>query len=176
MRFTDLATAASALTTLRIVLAAVFPLLPRSIWLPVYLVALATDIADGAVARRTRTVTAAGATLDAWADKTLQVNVAWTLVNVGIVPGWWLLAWFAREILQVPMVFALVHRWRIGVGRPETRPLGRVTTILLSVTVALALVGNPSILLTVAVGALGLAAATDYARLHFAHLRPFEAP
>ena len=176
MRFSDLATAASALTTLRIVLAAAFPLLPRAIWLPVYLVALATDVLDGAVARRTHTASAAGATLDAWADKTLQVNVAWTLVNAGGIPGWWMLPWFAREILQVPMVFALAWRWRVGIGQPATRLLGRLTTIALSLTCALALVGKPSILLTLAVGALGLAAATDYARLHFAHLRPFEAP
>lgn len=176
VRFADLATVASSLSLLRIALAAVLPLLPQPWWLPVYLLAVATDVVDGMVARRTGTVSAAGATLDAWADKILHVNVAWTLVNAGVIPGWWMSAWFAREILQVPMVFALVHRWRTGVGTPRTRLSGRLTTILLSVLTVLALVGWPSLLLTVAVLVLGLMAGIDYARLHFAHLCSAEAP
>lgn len=174
MRFSDLATLASALTALRILLAAAFPLLPEAAWLPVYLFALATDVADGAVARARREANPAGATLDAWADKILQVNVAWTLVNHGIVPAWWLLCWFARELLQVPMIFALVHRWRIGVGRPKTRALGRATTLALSVTGALALTGHPSLPLTVLVGVLGSMAGIDYARVHFQKPTPSE--
>jgi hypothetical protein len=99
------------------------------------------------------------------------VNVGWALVNAGVVPAAWLLCWYSREILQVPMVFALVHRWRVGVGRPETRLLGRLTTVLLAATTVAALAGYPSFPLTVIVGCLGAAAAMDYARLHFAHLR-----
>ncbi len=175
MRFSDLATAASALTTLRILLAAALPLLPRSWWLPVYVVAVATDVIDGVVARRTGKACAAGATLDAWADKILHVNVAWTLANAGLIPASWMLAWFAREILQAAMIPALVHRWRIGVGQPKTRMAGRLTTILLALATVLALLGHPSLLLTVTIGALGLLAGTDYARLHFSHLRPSEA-
>ena len=176
VRFADLATVASSFSVLRIALAALIPLLPQPWWLPVYLVALSTDVIDGMVARRTGTVSTAGATLDAWADKILHGNVAWTLVNAGIIPGWWMLAWFAREILQVPMVFALVHRWRTGVGSPSTRLSGRLTTILLSLVTVLALVGWPSLLLTVAVLVLGMMAGIEYARLHFANLRPAEAP
>ncbi len=175
MRFSDLATAAGVLTLLRVGIAAVLPLLPRELWLPAYLGALLTDVADGAVARRNGTASPAGATLDAWADKILAVNVGWTLVNAGVVPAPWLLLWFSREILQLPMVFALVHRWRVGVGRPETRPLGRATTLLLAFVTAAAMVGYASFPLSVIVGCLGAAAAADYARLHFAHLR-FEAP
>lgn len=175
MRLSDLVSAAGALTLARVLIAASVPLLPRELWLPAYLVGLATDVLDGAVARRMGTSTAAGATFDAWADKILAVNVGWTLVNAGVVPAEWLLAWYAREILQVPMVFALVHRWRVGVGRPHTRFLGRATTILLAVTIVAALLGYASLGLTVLVGSFGVAAAADYARLHFAHLR-FEAP
>jgi len=175
VRLSDLATAAGAFTLSRIALAASVPLLPRELWLPVYLLALATDVVDGVVARRMGTASPAGATFDAWADKILAVNVGWTLVNAGVVPAPWLLAWYSREILQVPMVLALAHRWRTGVGRPETRLLGRATTITLAVTTVAALMGYASFPLTVLVGCLGAAAATDYARLHFAYLR-FEVP
>lgn len=160
---------------LRIAIATSLPLLPREFWLPAYLLALGTDVVDGALARRMGTASAAGATFDAWADKILAVNVGWTLVNAEVVPAVWLLAWYSREILQVPMVLALAHRWRTGVGRPETRMLGRATTIVLAVTTVAALTGYASLPLTVLVGCLGAAAAADYARLHFAYLR-FEAP
>jgi phosphatidylglycerophosphate synthase len=171
VRFSDLATLAGGLTLLRVLVAAAIPLLPREWWLPAYLLALGTDVLDGPVARWSGRVTTAGATFDAWADKTLAVNVAWTLVNAGVFPGWWLIFLFSREILQMPMVFALAHRWRTGVGRPHTRIVGRLTTLALAATTTLALVGFPSLALTIAVGVLGVAAATDYARLHFAHLR-----
>lgn len=176
MRLSQLVTLASCVSWLRVALAAALPLLPRSLWLPVYLAALATDVLDGAVARRTGTASAAGATLDAWADKALAVNTGWTLVNAGVVPAWWMLPWFIREILQVPLVFVFAHRWRVGVGRPATRPLGRVTTIFLAFTLVLALAGVPSVHLTLVVGALGLAAGMDYARLHFSHLRTVPLP
>lgn len=176
MRLSQLVTLASGLSWLRLALTAALPLLPRELWLPTYLAALLTDVLDGAVARRMGTSSAAGATLDAWADKALAVNTGWTLVNAGVAPGWWMLLWFSREIVQVPLVFVFAHRWRTGIGQPATRPLGRATTILLAFTLTLSLAGAPSLLLTVVVGTLGLAAGMDYARLHFSHLRTVPLP
>ncbi len=176
MRFSDLCTLASALSWLRVALAAALPLLPREWWLGVYATALFTDVLDGRVARSTGTATPAGATLDAWADKALHVNTAWTLVNEGIFPGWWMLPLFIREIVQVPLVFVFAHRWRTGVGRPATRPLGQLTTIFVALTLVLGLLGLPTPALTLTVGALGLAAGMDYARLHFSHLRTVPLP
>ncbi len=176
MKLSQLLTLASALSALRLVLAGVLPLFPPEFWVAVYAVAILTDVLDGPVARRTGVACPAGATLDAWADKALHVNTAWALVLGDVVPSWWLLLWFIREIIQLPMVFIFAHRWRTGVGMPATRPLGQATSISLAATIALALVGIPSLWATVLVGALGLAAGMDYARLHFSTLRLVEVP
>lgn len=167
---------ASALSAFRLVLAGLLPLFPRELWVAVYATALLTDVLDGPLARRTGVACSAGATLDAWADKALHVNTAWALVLSDVVPSWWMLCWFIREIIQLPMVFVFAHRWRTGVGVPATRPLGQAVTISLAVTIVLALVGIPSLSATWLVGALGLAAGMDYARIHVSTLRPVEVP
>ena len=158
MTLSQLVSMASALSALRLVLAGLLPLFPRELWVVVYAVAVLTDVLDGPLARRTGVACAAGATLDAWADKALNVNTAWALVLSDVIPSWWLLLWFVREIIQLPMVFIFAHRWRTGVGTPATRPLGQLATISLAVTIVLALVGIPSLWATLLVGALGLAA------------------
>jgi phosphatidylglycerophosphate synthase len=139
LRFSQLLSAASALTFSRLILAALLPLLVygsrgRESWLLVggYLVALGTDVLDGVVARRTGRASGAGATFDAWADKALHVNLAWALVVAGRMPGWWMFCWFSREVLQAAMIPLLIHRWRVGVGRPSTSVWGRATAISLA--------------------------------------------
>lgn len=169
MRFHDLATAASALTLARLVLGAAVPFVDHGGWLAaVYGVAILTDVADGPLARHTGTATPAGAALDAWADKVLHVNLAWTLVNAGQMPAVFMLAWFARELIQAPLIPLLVHRWRTGVGRPATSGWGRATAISLFVAVACVLAQVDARLPTLVTGLLGTIAGVDYARVHLA--------
>ncbi|MFZ5478642.1 MAG: CDP-alcohol phosphatidyltransferase family protein [Myxococcota bacterium] len=168
MRLSDLWTLASAISGVRLVIACVLPFLVDGPWaLPAYLLALATDVADGWVARRTGTGSDAGAALDGWLDKILHVNLAWALAVRDRVPDWFLLCWFAREILQLAMFPFLMHRFRVGTGpRPRTSEWGRATAIVLAVAMVAALVGLDATLLTLATGALGVVAGLDYARLH----------
>ena len=98
---------ATQLTLLRIALAPVIMYLivwgegtPRWYWLAATLLALgaATDWLDGFVARRSATVTAVGASLDLVADKVLVAVVLIALVQVGLLPGWWVAIVISREM------------------------------------------------------------------------------
>ena len=98
---------ATQLTLLRFALAPLIMYLviwgegtPRWYWLAAALLALgaATDWLDGFVARRSATVTSVGASLDLMADKVLVVVVLISLVQVGLLPGWWVAVVISREM------------------------------------------------------------------------------
>lgn len=159
---------AGALTFLRLLLAAAMPFCLDAGWaLPVYLFALLTDVVDGWVARRTGTASAAGAAFDGWVDKTLHVNLAWSMAVADLMPDEWMLAWFARELLQVVMHPVLMHRFRTGRGpAPKTSLLGRVTAVTLAVSIVLVLLGFDATVPTVLTGLAGTAAGLHYAWIH----------
>jgi phosphatidylglycerophosphate synthase len=173
MRLRDLCTAASAISALRLPIAVACPWLVHSEWvLPVYLFALATDVLDGVVARRTRTESPAGAVFDAWMDKVLHVNLAWSLAIADRIPDAWMLAWFARELIQIAIFLPLMHRFRVGVGAPPaTSVLGRLTAGALALTVIVVLLGADATVLTVVTGALSVGSGLDYARVHLVRAR-----
>ncbi len=102
----DLANLAGALSLARIPLALAFPFYAHDtvVALSLYAAAILTDLADGAVARRTHTSSHTGAMVDGFLDKVFHVNVAWSLVLVETVPSWYLLCWFSREIIMTLMI------------------------------------------------------------------------
>lgn len=173
MRVSDLWTPAGALTTVRLVMAATLPYFLHTAWvLPLYLLAVGTDVADGAVARRFGHATRAGAAYDAWVDKSLHVNLGWALAVADRVPDWYMLCWFAREIIQLPMHFFLMHRFRVAAAPPpRTSGWGRATAVVLALAFVGALAGAEGsavvCALTVASGVLGTIAAVDYGLLFF---------
>lgn len=164
MRLQDLVTAAGGITLFRLVLAGAAPWWATSrLALLVYLIAIASDVLDGEVARRTGTSTRAGATFDAWVDKALHVNLGWTLAVRDVIPDWFMLAWCAREILQGPFVPILVHRFRTGKAPvPRTSPWGRATAVALFLSVGVTLLGRDATVLTVLTGILGTIAGIRY--------------
>lgn len=164
MRFRDLYTAASAITVARLGLAIAAPWWAPTSWAVwVYLLALATDVLDGEVARRTGTCTRAGAAFDGWVDKILHVNLGWSLAVADRIPDVWMLAWCAREILQAPMVFLLVHRFRTAEAPPpRTSVWGRLTAVALAVAVVSVLVGADALVPTVVAGVAGTASGVWY--------------
>ena len=168
MRLSDLYTLASALTLGRLAIAASLPWLEPTPWLlPAYGVALLTDVLDGMVARRTGTASEAGAVLDAWCDKILHVNLALVLVVAGRFPAMWMAALFAREILQATMILPLIHRIRLRRGPlPATSALGRVSTVLVAVVLALAILGSTPTWLVAVTGAASIAAGLQYGWIH----------
>ena len=170
MRFADLANAAGLLTLLRLAIGALVSVSPTPALGWLYALAILTDVLDGPVARRRGHASAAGATLDAWADKVLHVNLAWTLVNRDLMPAAFMLAWFTRELIQVLLIPVLVHRWRTLQGRPRTSPWGRATAIALFVAASGVLLGVDASWPTLLTGCLGTVAGLDYARVHLAPL------
>lgn len=168
MSLRQLCNLAGALTFLRLLLAAGMPFFLRAGWaLPVYLFALLTDVVDGWVARRTGTTSAAGAAFDGWVDKTLHVNLAWSMAIADLMPDAWMLAWFSRELIQVLLHPVLMHRFRTGQGPPpRTSLLGRVTAVTLAISVCLVLLGIDAAIPTAATGVAGAAAGLLYARVH----------
>jgi CDP-diacylglycerol--glycerol-3-phosphate 3-phosphatidyltransferase len=159
---------AGAITGLRLLLAAAMPFAIHAGWgLPVYAFALVTDMVDGPVARRTGTASTAGAAFDGWVDKTLHVNLAWTLAVADRMPDAWMLAWFSRELIQVAMHPFLMHSFRTGTGPPpRTSLLGRITTVLLAFSVVLVMSGWDATAPTLLTGVSGAAAGLHYGWIH----------
>lgn len=65
--------------------------------LGIFLLAALTDLADGMIARRTRTVTAAGTLLDPIADKLLMSAAFISLVELDLAPAWMVVVIVGRE-------------------------------------------------------------------------------
>jgi phosphatidylglycerophosphate synthase len=168
MQAGDLLTWASALSWLRLAIAASLHWLEPTPWLVVaYLVAVGTDVADGWVARRTGTCSDAGAVLDAWCDKTLHVNMALVMTVAGRMPGVWMAWLFARELVQAPLILPLAHRFRTGGGpRPRTTTLGRAASVAVTLALALVATGAPSFPVVLVAGALSFTAGVHYAWVH----------
>jgi CDP-diacylglycerol--glycerol-3-phosphate 3-phosphatidyltransferase len=167
MSIRDLANAAGALTTARIVAAVCFPLVvhDRGLALAVLAIGILTDIADGPVARRQGTVSHTGAVYDGWADKILHINCAWAMVLAGIVPGTWMLLWFLREIILWPLFLAVLGRYLRGdTPMAASSRAGRWTTHLIVSAMVAALLNLHTVALacTVLGGLLGAVTGCAY--------------
>jgi phosphatidylglycerophosphate synthase len=163
MRWRDLYTWATAITLLRLGIGCVVSVLPFSWLLPLYLLALLSDVADGAVARATGTQSAAGAVLDGWVDKILHVNLAWRLAVEDRFPDWWMLCYFSRELVQAPMVPLLTRQFRLQIGsQPKTSFAGRFTAISIALSLVLVLMGKDATVPTLMTGVGGLWSAIGY--------------
>ena len=106
--------------------------------LAVFVVACMTDALDGAVARLTNTRTELGAFLDPMADKLLIVSSFVTLAILVQIPIWLVIIVVSRDIILVLgslVIYITGHRLTI---RPS--PIGKATTVLQLVVVAVTLV------------------------------------
>lgn len=161
LRLSDLANLSGALTLLRLPLAIGFPFVATEpMWaLVVYAVAVISDALDGVVARWMGTVSETGAFADGWLDKIFHVQAAWSLAVFEVIPAWWMVLWFSREVVQVVSVPWYVRRYLRGERPPvQSIPLGKVTSILLAGAFVATLVGAPVLSgwLTVGCGVTGV--------------------
>ena len=163
----ELLNLAGALTLVRLPLAVLFPFVAHDtvMALLVYAAAVLSDALDGPVARYTRTTSQAGAFSDGWLDKIFHIQAAWSLVNVDLIPGWWMWLWFSRELVQGALVPWYVHRYMRGFT-PPNQPLriGRLTAIALAGAFIASILRAPQVAfpLTVFCGIGGLLAAFGY--------------
>lgn len=179
LHISDLCNPAGALTTCRLLIAVGFPFLTHSprIALGAYLVAIGTDLADGAIARRMGQDSHTGAVLDGWVDKILHINGAWSMVLHGYMPGWWMWMWFSREVIQWAMFLTIVGDFTKGSVRVQTTSWwGRSTAVLLFFAFATTLLGAAAVAwpLTVATGVVGTLSGLHYLKRHLDDRKRFD--
>ena len=167
LRGRDLLNWPSLLTGVRLGIAVCFPfLLEFPTWaFLAYVTALATDVADGWLARRLGCSSQAGAIADGWVDKILHVNAGWALWIHGYMPGLWLLPLFARELIQFPQILWLAGPfWRGEVCAQTSRLSGKLTSVFQALAFVAIFQGWLTLAgaFTLATGCFGAWAALEY--------------
>lgn len=103
----------------------------------VFAVAMLSDVADGAVAKRYESRTELGALLDPLADKMLLTTSFIVLWVIGLVPLWLALLVATRDCLMLSSIAALWFYRKKTLFAPNV--FGRLTTVLQTLTILLAL-------------------------------------
>jgi len=158
----------NGITSLRIVIAAIFPFSPESAHLFLILAGLATEFLDGFIARLGNWTSYLGQVLDPVADKlfVLSVSVTW-IVMAKVTLLQWLL--FALRDFGVFFIFlGLLLMGKVGtVKSVKARFPSKLTTALQYLLFLLVLTNNTQLLMPLAMltAATGLIATVQYAHL-----------
>ncbi len=140
----------------------------------IFLLASATDVLDGYLARRLNMSTRVGQLLDPLADKCMQLAVILTLFSAELVPGWFLGILVAKEIIMIiGGVFLYSKKTYVKanlVGKLNTVVLFLVMTLLLLIPAMNVFIKN--ILLGFS-AVLALLAASSYLYLYFVYKERF---
>lgn len=161
------------LSTVRLLLAGLFPFCPAQEWIWLVLAAGASDFLDGWIARRWHLESWQGGLLDAVADKLFVLSVLVTFVLAGKFSPWWVPGLLARD-LTVAMIalYAFCRREWASFRKMEASVSGKLATagqFLFFATVVLAPASIPSVF---AVAVLfSFLAAFDYSRRFVLALR-----
>ena len=102
--------------------------------LVVFLMAGATDVLDGFLARRNNWITELGKILDPLADKLMQCTVLVVLSSKGILPYWFALVFILKELVTLSMGLLVIKRRSVVV---VSRWYGKAAACLFYVTVKL---------------------------------------
>lgn len=103
------------LSVIRILLVFVFVIVlfvwDSPVWaIIVFLIAGATDVVDGYLARRFNWITNLGKILDPFADKLMQCTVLVCLCIKGIIPIWFVIPYFVKEVVTLLMGWIVIRR------------------------------------------------------------------
>ena len=108
------------------------------IWaLIIFLTAGATDIVDGYLARRFNWITNLGKILDPFADKLMQCTVLVCLWIKHIVPLWFVLPFFAKEIFTLIIGLIVIRRRSVNV---VSKWYGKFAVCLFYATIAVSII------------------------------------
>jgi len=161
------------LSTLRLILAGVFPFAPEPVWLWLIICSGGSDILDGWVARRWHAQSQLGGTLDAVADKLFILAALLTMAWADKFSLWWVPLLLARDLLVASTaVYAVAVRSWGALNTMEVRWSGKIATagqFLLLFTAVLFPHATGVVLFFVIL--LSVVAACDYGRLFFLELR-----
>ena len=158
----------NGMTSLRIVIAAVFPFVPESTHLFLILAGLTTEFLDGFIARLGNWTSYLGQVLDPIADKlfVLSVSVTWIILGKVTLIQWML---FALRDFGVFFIFlSLLLTGKLGSVRSvKARLPSKLTTALQYLLFLLVLTDNTQLLMILAIttAVTGLIATLQYAHL-----------
>lgn len=107
--------------------------------LAVFLLAGATDIVDGYLARRYNWITNLGKILDPVADKLMQCTVLVCLCIGEYIPAWFAIVFFLKELGTLLMGFIVIKRRDVTV---VSKWYGKLTVCLFYATIAASILFN----------------------------------
>jgi CDP-diacylglycerol--glycerol-3-phosphate 3-phosphatidyltransferase len=141
---TELWRAPNLVSLLRVPLAVAFPFVADSkpAALTVLVLAAATDVLDGQLARRLGAVTTLGAVLDPLADKLFALSAMGSLLALHRLPWWAVPALLAREIFEAPLLVRGLRRRFHGERAPVlgSNVAGKLATVAQSAALLAAIV------------------------------------
>lgn len=111
----------------------------KEFWgLGIFLLAAATDLLDGIIARRTNRITVTGALLDPIADKLLMSAAFISLVELGLAPAWMVTVIVGRELAVTALRMIAMER---GIAIAANR-WGKAKTTSQVVAVSILILGR----------------------------------
>ncbi len=141
----------------------------------VFLVAGATDIVDGYLARRNNWITNLGKILDPFADKLMQCTVLVSLWLKDIVPLWFVIPFFVKELFTLIIGAIVIRRRSVNV---VSKWYGKAAVCLFYATIAISVICEEflaahsvlKIVIFVPAVVFALAALVAYVK-HYAYLK-----
>ena len=119
----------NTLSSGRILLACIFPLVPENLWLWLVLGSGLSDFLDGWVARRWQVQSWQGGLLDGVADKLFILCALITFISAEKFSVWWLPALLARDLLVTcTVIYATFTRSWEAFKKMEARWSGKIAT------------------------------------------------
>lgn len=144
----------------------------------VFLLAGATDVVDGYLARRNNWVSNLGKILDPFADKLMQCTVLICLYIKHFIPLWFVLPFIFKELLTLTLGFIVIKRRSVAI---VSRWYGKCTVCLFYATIAVSMIWksylstHPILAIVIFVPAVLCALATLIAYIkHYAFLKKLE--
>jgi CDP-diacylglycerol--glycerol-3-phosphate 3-phosphatidyltransferase len=131
----------NTLSTIRLILAGVFPFAPEQLWVWLIIAGGGSDVLDGWIARRWQVQSRLGAILDGVADKLFVLIALLTVAGAGKFSLWWVLPLLSRDLLVAftAVYAASVRSWE-SFNKMDVRWPGKLATtgqFLLLLTVVL---------------------------------------
>ena len=131
----------NVLSVVRIILVGVFVYtffcVNHTVALIVFLLAGATDVVDGYLARRNNWITDLGKILDPCADKLMQCTVLVSLYVKQFIPLWFVIPFFAKEIITLLTGLLVIKKRSVVV---VSKWYGKLTVCLFYATVVISVV------------------------------------
>ena len=126
------------LSVIRIILVAVFAFcISDQVALVVFLVAGATDVLDGYLARRNNWITDLGKILDPFADKLMQCTVLVSLYIKRYIPIWFVIPFFAKELFTLFIGLVVIKKRNVVI---VSRWYGKFTVCLFYLTIVVSVI------------------------------------